>query len=383
MDTQSLPLVPFGKYKGQPITKLMDDTKYLEWCKQQGWFQNFPIVYNICVNQTITSSIQDSKTPEHNKLQNLFLDRNNQKKLINKLFGLNIGVSFKTNFEMLIINEEFKNCFDSSTIEHWGCDGSSLINKNNCTWVVPEFNRLLGGSKIIFEDKYYWDFIFYYNEHQTISFETKCDIENLTENLTSKNLTTMQYLYQILAKYNFKYNNSDYFRPLDTYINKENKYKVLIDAVYCNITVCCELKPFLSDDYPCVLRKLKTQINLTENDKTTFEKMNKKYILIIGKFTSTTTSITELRAIFKQSNIRIIFTDEIFESSKKMVIEHINTELSEKNFIEENKTLKHNLFETQQNLLQSENKIKQLEEEIQLLKTQKQSKTIKDYFVKK
>ena len=32
----------------------------------------------------------------------------------------------------------------------------------------------------------------------------------------------MQYLYQILAKYNFKYNNSDYFRPLDTYINKES-----------------------------------------------------------------------------------------------------------------------------------------------------------------
>jgi len=35
MDTQSLPLVPFGKYKGQPITTLMNDTKYLEWCKQQ------------------------------------------------------------------------------------------------------------------------------------------------------------------------------------------------------------------------------------------------------------------------------------------------------------------------------------------------------------
>jgi len=33
MDTHSLPLVPFGKYKGQPITNLLNDTKYLEWCK--------------------------------------------------------------------------------------------------------------------------------------------------------------------------------------------------------------------------------------------------------------------------------------------------------------------------------------------------------------
>ena len=75
MDSQSLPLVPFGKYKGQPITTLLNDTKYLEWCKQQEWFQKFPIVYNICVNQTITTNNPYSKTPEHNRLQNMFLER--------------------------------------------------------------------------------------------------------------------------------------------------------------------------------------------------------------------------------------------------------------------------------------------------------------------
>lgn len=44
------PIIPFGKYKGQPITTLLKDTNYLEWCKQQEWFKKFPIVYNICVN---------------------------------------------------------------------------------------------------------------------------------------------------------------------------------------------------------------------------------------------------------------------------------------------------------------------------------------------
>lgn len=34
-NSQTLPLVPFGKYKGQPITNLLNDTKYLEWCKQK------------------------------------------------------------------------------------------------------------------------------------------------------------------------------------------------------------------------------------------------------------------------------------------------------------------------------------------------------------
>ena len=56
MDTESLPLVPFGRYKGKPITTLMSDTKYLEHIKQQEWLKNYPIVYNICVNQTISSS---------------------------------------------------------------------------------------------------------------------------------------------------------------------------------------------------------------------------------------------------------------------------------------------------------------------------------------
>ena len=51
--------------------------------------------------------------------------------------------------------------------------------------------------------------------------------------------------------------------------------------------------------------------------------------------------------------------------------------------IEENKFLTDNLLQTQQKLLQAEEKIIQLEEEIVSLKSQKQSKSIKDYFGKK
>ena len=31
-------IVPFGKYKGQSIINLLNDKKYLEWCKNQEWF---------------------------------------------------------------------------------------------------------------------------------------------------------------------------------------------------------------------------------------------------------------------------------------------------------------------------------------------------------
>ena len=68
-----LPIVTFGKYKGKLVTEMLADTKYVEWCKQQEFFKNHTTIYNICVNQTIGS--QPSKTPEHNRMQNLFLDK--------------------------------------------------------------------------------------------------------------------------------------------------------------------------------------------------------------------------------------------------------------------------------------------------------------------
>ena len=378
MDAQTLPIVPFGKHKGQPITTLLNDTKYLEWCKQQEWFQKYPIVYNICVNQTITATNQNSKTPEHNKLQNLFLDQSNQIKLLNILLG-NVGTTFKRQFKALILDQDFIDCFGNIDI--------------------PEINRSLNGSKIVFEDKYNWDFILYYEDYQYERFDTKYDIKDSSANFVPRvddpNCETdpkLRYLYNILGKYGFKYSYRTTVILLELRIAKNednNSYNAEIATCIRDLNICCELKPILSDDYPCVLRKMKTQIELTQTDKKL--KGSKQYILIIGSFTSLQTTKEQLIAIFAQSSIKIIFTDELFDNlqseTRAQQVEQIqdiiqpnrqeNLELAE-----ENKTLTYTLLKTQEKLLQAEEKIKQLEEEMQSLKTQKQSKSIKDYYGK-
>jgi hypothetical protein len=63
--------IPFGKYKGQPVDVLMNDKPYLEWLQGQDWFttryQN--------INTLIINNFREpAETPEHNKLQALFLD---------------------------------------------------------------------------------------------------------------------------------------------------------------------------------------------------------------------------------------------------------------------------------------------------------------------
>ncbi len=65
-------LIPFGKYKGQPVQVLRSDRGYTEWLLQQDWFvQRFPNLRTIIVN----NFGQPSETPEHNKLQARFLSK--------------------------------------------------------------------------------------------------------------------------------------------------------------------------------------------------------------------------------------------------------------------------------------------------------------------
>jgi len=64
-------LVPFGKYKGQPVEVLAQDKGYMDWVMSQDWFrERYPSFHTLIVNNFAT----DSETPEHNSLQVLFLD---------------------------------------------------------------------------------------------------------------------------------------------------------------------------------------------------------------------------------------------------------------------------------------------------------------------
>ena len=114
----------------------------------------------------------------------------------------------------------------------------------------------------------------------------------------------------------FKGITSKYFNcSYDTYVyNKENTYKITIKVPCISSVLCGELKPSLGDDYPGVLRKLTTQISLTNNDEN-FKKLSKVYMLIIGSFESSAASKEQLIAIFKQSDIIVKFINDIIPSS--------------------------------------------------------------------
>jgi len=319
MEDQLLPIVPFGKYKDKNVLELLADVEYVKWLKQQPWFSNQKQIYNIVVNQTITTNNQNSKTPEHNKLQNLFLENKNVEKLLRLIYK---KFRYKKNVSYSSARSEFEGSFN-------------------------------------------WDVVI---KDLTFSkLQCKCNWDE-TEDHTC----------------DCKYEDND-------------------DYEYALSNIYIELKPLLGDDYPCVLRKMKLQKELTLNSlekekkdmldevgyikgknsvfeyggskfkevKETWDYVNKnsrmfqgEFILLIKEYNSTTTPKDKLIEIFKQSNINVIFTNDIFDNLPKQgeqIQDIVIHSIQQKKLEDENKSL-------QEKLLHAELKIKQLEEEIMLLK---------------
>lgn len=85
--------------------------------------------------------------------------------------------------------------------------------------------------------------------------------------------------------------------------------------IYCNI------HPLLGDDYTYILRKMKRQIELTDNytknkKDESIHIINPLYVLIIKDFISSTTTIHQLKRIFRSSDIVIIIVNEVFLDCK-------------------------------------------------------------------
>jgi hypothetical protein len=46
-------VVPFGKYKDQPVATLLADRNYTDWLVQQDWFkQRYATIYNVVINNS-------------------------------------------------------------------------------------------------------------------------------------------------------------------------------------------------------------------------------------------------------------------------------------------------------------------------------------------
>lgn len=270
MDIPNLPTVPFGKYKGQPVTKLLEDKSYADWLKKQDWFlkNNTSPIYNIVINQTITTN--NSKTPEHNRLQNLFLDKNNQQKLLYYLFN-KYAQSNINKINNILQDENIIRCFGKS---------------NN----IPEFDNKSDKISIMFEYKFNWDLFISYNPIQRFEITSIPEIEMFDKEQYKK-----EYYIQENEKYNnnilllnrFKEEFIKFDIEYDKIKNKECirsrkdalKDNTIIQNLYQNINDTNELRCYYYSGY-CLNNFTSDKINeIIEKYKDKYEeKFNDHYI---------------------------------------------------------------------------------------------------------
>lgn len=263
------PIVPFGKYKGQPITALINDSEYLEWCKSQEWFQKYPIVYNICVNQTIAPN--DTCTPEHNKLQTLFLERKFNLQFISKFLCFDEYNSYLDNVfetEIFKIFSDNKK-FDSIDLEKFDIE-------------------------VEFEGVYNWDVIL------LLSMKSN-NIELKAGSIGDISLVTGDF--NSLERFCYELFGHDDFVCYGTRPPNKSFFSVEV-----KIRVYIEIKPLMDDDYPNVLRQVKKQQKLTGRSGT------KYFILFVGKYSSQHTTKEQIIKIFKQSDIKLVFVSDLGKS---------------------------------------------------------------------
>lgn len=185
--------INFGKYKDRDVSFLLQDKKYIDWLLLQPWFEKtYPDLHKV-VMKTLSPN-RDCPTPEHNRIQNQFLDQNFCLNFYQKVTGMRVN-----------------------------------------------------DVKVIFEAPNNWDVM-------------------ITPNSSSSDL-------------------------------KKKKEP----------TLYIEIKTSISDEYPCVLRKMKNQIRTSQTVLT-----NSAYILFIKNFNATSATREQLRQIFGQEyDIQVVIADEL------------------------------------------------------------------------
>ena len=259
-------LVPFGKYKGQPVAVMQNDTQYCEWLSTQDWFrERYANVYNQVIINNFT---EPTETPEHNRLQMKFLDDDFCLSLMNKVLDFSLESNFRKS---------------ANAVKKLKKHAQEFFSEN------PHYK-----SEEILEN--YTDFIAQY-----------CLIKDFFT-LTNKEFEDKAFDVVLKCSY---YRIGKY----DRRCFKEKEKQIFNDEVYINpetLPIFVEIKPCLGDDFPAVLRQIKTNSKI-KIDKHYYEDIYGIKVLIIDKFTAEGATFEQVKQVFELSNIKLLPISEIEE----------------------------------------------------------------------
>jgi hypothetical protein len=246
-------IVPFGKYKDQPIEVLLADQNYREWVTSQPGLMTmlqirYPAVFNII---TIGAPTTDD-TPEHNKLQALFLDHDFQYAFLELAQGESVLVSAQK-----YAREKY--------------EAETQVLSDQRTELQQRIDEL--------KDKCFY----------------KTELAKLRDELGKVAATVVEPAVPIPTKITLDFECGYDLALITDYGEKRRRNYAhrVYDPQKCKEFwfthwFRIELKPQIGDDFPSVLRQMKR---------------NEADTLVIGLFESTNCTLDQVRAIFGERKI--------------------------------------------------------------------------------
>lgn len=249
-------MIKFGKYKGQPVEVLATDPQYCDWLAGQDWFRNkYATVYNIIVN----NFVKPEDTPEHNKLQAMFLDDEVAEKVL--CFARPIQEAI---YEDECIIRVAKNLL----LKTGYCYTTTQAYEKIIKEAEERIGRYANTDTIIYED-----------------LETTFEVCGWDVCVSGKRTS---------------YCLSSDSRTAEVYGYSET------DSVYV------EIKPSIGDDFPSVLRQMKQNANLVSKHG-----RPGRFILIYDKFTAQGVDEQSLRKMFVSSGFCVTSFNELLKNAEE------------------------------------------------------------------
>lgn len=246
--------VPFGKYKGQPMSVLAADLNYCQWLTAQDWFsKSQPTVYNLIVN----NFVRPEDTPEHNGFQARFLDKEYVKKLMKCVVSVDTvrKLLMQKRKYMLEVYEEDKDTFERIGSDYW-LDKVEK-SKRRLEWMDEslknyDFNELMRNDVTVEDDEF---------EVKGWDYRARCYLN----------------------------------------WNQSERVDLVTDSKYGEPELGVEIKPSIGDDFPTVLRQLKVQM----------EREPVFGVLVYDRFTGSGVTEDQMRAMIESSGFKVVRFDEI------------------------------------------------------------------------
>lgn len=293
-------IIPFGKYKGQPVEVLQQDENYCQWLQSQDFVrEKFPQLHTLIINNLQAPT----ETPEHNRIQVKFLSEDYRKQFFLAWYGGIDGLlkrmadhlkfysneSDKYEREGRWAEESVQSFIDRSVADvKEAYDTPKRKNRG-----IPDYERYRQRikdrlKKIISQ----------------LSFEKGIKAGTYDFPSFGRSCTLMFEFSGSDVVFGFDINAEVHCNPIPyCRIFYHQEYKDRLVAIFDLriVSFICknflvEIKPVVSDDFPAVLRQMKHQ---------------RSNVLFLEKYTGTGATKEQFIDFFAAQNIKVIFTSEV------------------------------------------------------------------------